>query len=181
VKALQDQITIRPIHNSEHELLKDFLYYAVFIPPGAEPVPVDIIYEPGIFVYIKDFGKADDLCVVAVSGGVIVGAAWSRILAGPGQKGYGNIDKVTPELSISVFPEHRNKGTGTMLLESLHHLLRTCGYKRISLSVQKENPAFRLYQRTGYRITREGENGEDYIMVNMLGEETNAGECGEAH
>jgi ribosomal protein S18 acetylase RimI-like enzyme len=171
VKVLKDQITIRPIHNSEHELLKDFLCYAVFIPPGAEPVPVDIIYDPGIFIYIEDFGKADDLCVVAVSGGVIIGAAWSRILTGPGQKGYGNIDKVTPELSISVHPEYRNKGTGTLLLESLHQLLRTRGYKRISLSVQKENPAFRLYRRAGYRVAGEGENGEDYIMVNALSEE----------
>jgi hypothetical protein len=32
--------------------------------------------------------------------------------------------------------------------------------------VQKENPAFRLYERTGYKIVKE--NAEDYIMVKEL-------------
>jgi ribosomal protein S18 acetylase RimI-like enzyme len=63
-------------------------------------------------------------------------------------------------------PEYRGKGIGGRLLTALHDELRTRGYARISLSVQKENPAFRLYERTGYKII--DEKAEDYIMVKEL-------------
>jgi hypothetical protein len=52
------------------------------------------------------------------------------------------------------------------LLEHLHHALGAQGYDRISLSVQKKNPALRLYERCGYRTIREQD--EDYIMVRRL-------------
>jgi ribosomal protein S18 acetylase RimI-like enzyme len=52
------------------------------------------------------------------------------------------------------------------LLNELFALLQKRGYRRTSLSVQKANPAVRLYQRMGYEIIRE--NSEDYIMVKNL-------------
>ena len=42
-------------------------------------------------------------------------------------------------------------------------LLRENGYQRASLSVQKENPALRLYQRAGFRIL--AEKGTEYLML----------------
>ena len=48
-------ITVREIVPAEYPLLEDFLYYLVFIPPGVEPPPRDIIFEPEIIIYIKDF------------------------------------------------------------------------------------------------------------------------------
>lgn len=57
-------------------------------------------------------------------------------------------------------------------MNHLFELLRGRGYKRTSLSVQKDNPALRLYKRLGYSITGEKmdhANHEDYIMVKELG------------
>jgi len=118
-------------------------------------------------IYIKHFGETEDCGVVAEQDGNIIGAAWTRVIPA-----YGHIDNETPELAISVLPEHRGQGVGTMLIERLFELLRRRGYTRTSLSVQKNNPALRLYKRLGYTITGEKMdqiNREDYIMVKELG------------
>ncbi|MDR0854079.1 MAG: GNAT family N-acetyltransferase [Clostridiales Family XIII bacterium] len=154
---------IRPIRENEYEALEDFLYHAIFVPQGHEVLSRDTIFIPEIFVYIDNFGKPDDVCFVAEEDGDLIGAAWSRILSLAGKKGYGNIDEKTPELAVSVLPEYRGNGIGTRLIGSLIRALRENGYSRLSLSVQKENPATRLYLRLGFQIA--SENTEDYIMV----------------
>ena len=157
---------VREITITEYPLLEDFLYHAIFLPPGTEPLPREIIFEPEIYVYIKDFGKKDDCGVIAEDDGRVIGAAWARIIPA-----YGHIDDETPELAISVLPEYRGQGVGTSMMKCLFDLLRGRGYRRTSLSVQKDNPAVRLYERLGYRITDEKVDHaghEDYIMVKKL-------------
>ena len=157
---------IRPLEQSEYGLLELFLYEAIHVPPGQTPYERDIIDIPEIYNYIKDFGKPDDLGLVAETENGVVALATSRLLAGPGIKGYGNIDETTPELMISVLPKARGQGIGTKLLTALHEALKKRGEKRISLSVQKTNPAVRLYQRLGYVTIKE--TSDDYIMVKSL-------------
>jgi SAM-dependent methyltransferase len=68
-------------------------------------------------------------------------------------------------------PERRGQGVGTLLMTRLFDLLRERGDHRTSLSVQKDNPAVRLYERLGYYITDEKLDHigqEDYIMVKEL-------------
>ena len=153
----------RLIKPSEHAVLEDFLWEAIFIPEGVDPLPRDVIFDPSLYHYINDFGKEGDVCYVCEENGKIVGAAWSRILDRPDEKGFGNIGEGIPELSISVLPNSRSKGIGTELLNRLHAALARLGYKQISLSVQKANAALHLYKRNGYRIIKEQET--DYIMV----------------
>ena len=160
------QIKIRTITSDDFSVLEDFLYHAIFIPHGEEYPPYNIIFEPEIFIYIKDFGVKDDCGVVAEANGQIIGAAWTRIIPA-----YGNIDDKTPELAISVLPEYRGQGVGTKLMTSLFELLRKNGYDRTSLSVQQNNPAVRFYQRLGYEITDEKldhAGHEDFIMIKYL-------------
>ena len=161
-----DDILIRPIAANEYGVLEKFLYESLHVPPGHAPFAWDIIYQPEIYVYIKDFGNPDDVCYVAEINGQIVGAAYSRILAEPDIRGFGNIDADTPELAISVLSEHRGQGIGKKLLDALHNELIRRGYPRISLSVQKTNPALRLYERAGYIVVEEQET--DFLMVKQL-------------
>jgi len=159
-------IVIRKIHANEYSILENFLYHAIYIPPGEEYPEYDIIFQPEIYVYVKDFGKKDDFGVVAQIHGEIVGAAWTRIIPA-----YGNIDENTPELAISVLPQYRNQGIGRLLMLALFDLLRNSGYERTSLLVQKNNPAVEFYLRLGYEITEEKLDHvghEDYIMVKKL-------------
>jgi len=161
-------LTIRQMIREEYPILEDFLYHAIFLPLGVEPLPRKIIFEPEIFIYIKDFGRKDDCGVVADQDGQIIGAAWTRIIPA-----YGHIDDRTPELAISVLPNFRGKGVGSKIMESLFDLLRERGYQQTSLSVQKDNPAVRFYERLGYEITGERididhANHEDFLMKKYL-------------
>ena len=72
---------IRSLRKGETELLKDFLYEAIFIPKGAEPPARDIIEKPELRVYTDDFGtRKGDNCLMADFGGKVVGAVWTRIM-----------------------------------------------------------------------------------------------------
>lgn len=150
---------IRKMSPEEYSLLREFLYQAIYLPEGAEPPPRSVVDLPELQVYITDFGtRPGDHCMVAEMAGKVVGAAWCRIM-----DDYGHIDTDTPSLAISLLPEYRRRGIGTRLLNALLLLLRENGYRQVSLSVQKENPALRLYQRTGFRIV--AEKGTDYLML----------------
>ena len=152
---------IREIRKNEYSVLSDFLYEAIFIPEGMDKPPKSIIEQPELQVYIKDFGKEDDWCFVAVIKGKIVGAAWVRIM-----DDYGHIDDETPSFAISLYEEYRNMGIGTALMRDMLEFLKNKGYRRTSLSVQKVNYAVRMYQKVGFEVI--DENEEEYIMVCRL-------------
>ncbi|MDR1102105.1 MAG: GNAT family N-acetyltransferase [Clostridiales bacterium] len=160
---------VRVMRPSDYVCLHEFLYQAIFVPIGAEPPPRSVTGDPQIFIYIKDFGaQTGDLGVVAEENesGQIVGAAWTRIISA-----YGHVDDETPELAISLLPAFRGCGIGTKLMKKLFDVLRDNGYSRTSLSVQKDNPAVRFYERLGYQITEEKLDrvgNEDFIMIKEL-------------
>ncbi|MDR2561892.1 MAG: GNAT family N-acetyltransferase, partial [Holophagales bacterium] len=102
-----------------------------------------------------------DTGAVAEYGGRAVGMAWARLV-----HAYGHLDEETPELAISVLPKYRGMGIGTKLMTKLFDLLAMAGYKRISLSVNRDNPAVRFYQRHGYETICEKDG--DYIMIKEI-------------
>lgn len=160
--ADMDAVTVRPIKKEEYPHLKDFLYEAIYLPDNASMPSRDIIEKPELAVYIKDFGKPDDLCLVAELDGRLLGAIWSRILSGD-VKGYGNIGQSTPELAFSVKKDFRRQGIGTKLLKEMLVLLKEKGYERVSLSVNKDNYAYHIYRKHGFQVVKVGE--EDYLMM----------------
>jgi ribosomal protein S18 acetylase RimI-like enzyme len=144
---------------SEYPILREFLYEAIYQPDDSEPLPRSILNDPALEMYIKDFGSlADDHCLCAEVSGSIVGAVWVRNIAG-----YGSIDEKTPECAISLFREFRGKGIGTALLIEMLNYLKEKGYEKVSLSVQKENYAVKMYQNAGFKTLSETE--EELIMV----------------
>lgn len=152
-------IQIRKIHPDEYGLLREFLYQAIYLPEGAPPPPHSVVDLPELQVYIAGFGThSGDDCLVAEAEGTVVGAAWSRIM-----EDYGHIDSSTPSLANSMLPGYRGLGIGTQLLNGLLLLLQENGYLRASLSVQKENPALRLYERAGFQILAEKDT--EYLML----------------
>ena len=152
---------IREIRENEYYVLSEFLYEAIFIPVGMEKPPKAIIEQPELQVYIADFGKSDDWCLVAEVKEKIVGAVWVRIM-----NDYGHIDDKTPSFAISLYEEYRNMGIGTALMRDMLEFLKNKGYKQTSLSVQKANYAVRMYQKVGFEVI--DENEEEYIMVCRL-------------
>ncbi len=158
---------VRTMRTSDYTCLPEFLYQAIFISEGVEPPPRSIINDTEIFVYIKDFGtQSGDLGVVAEQNGQIIGAAWTRII-----HAHGHINDEAPILAISILPEFRGYGIGTKLMNKLFKVLMENSYVQTSLSVQKDNPALRLYKRLGYRIVEEKLDhvgNADFIMIKDL-------------
>ena len=152
-------VSIRKLKNDETELLKDFLYEAIFIPEGVEPPDRSIILRPELAVYYQDFGQGPaDHCLVADVNGTAVGAVWTRRM-----NDYGHIDAETPSFAIALHKEYRGKGIGTALMKEMLKLLKKQGYNRASLAVQKNNYAVQMYRAVGFETVKETE--EEYIMV----------------
>ena len=101
---------IRPLKSEKIPLLEEFLYQAIFILPGLEPLPRTILKEPELEMYIKDFRQ--------------------------------------------------------QLMTAMLDLLKAKGYPSVSLSVSKDNPAVRFYQRLGFVTVEERE--DDYLMLCRL-------------
>ena len=52
---------------------------------------------------------------------------------------------------LAVYPDHRNAGIGTELMECVHERARAKGLPRVSLiCFERNEPAMRLYDRLGY-------------------------------
>lgn len=153
---------IREMKKDEYSLLNDFLYEAIYIPDGIEPPPKSVVKSPEMQEYISGFGNSKhDKALVADVEGNVVGVVWVRIM-----NDYGHIDNDMPSLAISVLQKYRGLGIGTVLLKELLSSLKLDGYSKVSLSVQKENYAVKMYENVGFNII--DENSEEYIMITYL-------------
>ena len=152
-------MVIRGLREDEAELLKDFLYEAIYIPQDITPPERSIIELPELSIYYEGFGDgAADNCLLAEVDGKVAGAVWTRIM-----NDYGHVDDDTPSFAISLLPQYRAKGIGTKLMLAMLNLLRGEGVERASLAVQKENYAVKMYRRCGFETV--AENEQEYIMV----------------
>ena len=150
---------IRPISKDEYPILEKFLYEAIYIPEGTAPPPRDIVSRPELQVYVRDFGsRAADLALCATVDGKIVGAVWGRIM-----DDYGHINNDIPSLAISLYKKFRGCGIGTALMREIILAYRKKGYKKLSLSVQKDNYAVKMYKNIGFETV--SENDEESIML----------------
>lgn len=59
-------------------------------------------------------------------------------------------------VDISLLPEHRNRGAGSLLISDLKSEAAATG-RSLSIHVEKFNPALRLYERLGFRQLQDGE------------------------
>ena len=153
---------IREMEKDEYPLLKNFLYEAIYIPEGEKIPDKSIVNLSELQIYYKDFGSfKDDNALAADVKDKDIGAAWVRIM-----DDYGHIDNETPSLAMSLFKEYRNLGIGTVLLNELLSELKIRGYLKVSVSVQKDNYAQKMYKKAGFKVIKENE--EEYIMLAEL-------------
>ena len=136
---------IRRASADDSAFLREMLYLALFVPPGAPPFPRSILDEPSIDCYLRGWPRRlGDVGLIAVLDDTPVGAAWLRRFT-PDAPGYGFVDAATPELTVAVLEAYRNRGIGMQLIAALKERV-----PRISLSCDPANPACRLYQRAGF-------------------------------
>ncbi len=154
---------IRPLTPDDEPLLWEMVYLAIHVPSGMVPPPREVIFHPMISRYVRGWGRPGDYGVGAVtlSSGQLLGAAWLRLLSGE-NRGFGYVDDETPELTVALQPAFRGSGIGTELLTQLLEGARS-RFQRVSLSVARDNPALRLYQRLGFEVV--GGSDTSWTMV----------------
>ena len=162
-ESLLPEYEIRDLLSDEYPLLEDFLYEAIFVPDDFEgEVPRSIIFDdPMCRAAFEGFGsREDDIALVATLDDEPIGACWVRTT-----NEYGHIDDRTPSFSISLYEPYRGHGIGTALMTAMLEELRSRGFERASLSVQKDNPAVRLYHRLGFEIIDDGADESEWLML----------------
>ena len=152
---------IRPGSRHDARFLRDMLHHAYY---WRERAPQDPM-EGSVQRYVMSWGRPGDAAVIAYGESGNVGAAWYRLFK-EREPGYGFVDEQTPELSIAVVPSRRGKGYGDELLTGLLTQARKDGFAQVSLSVEPDNPALRLYERHGF--DKVGESGGSWTMLARL-------------
>ena len=152
-----DAVRIRSVQPGDLNHLRDALSWSIHVPPGAEPPDRALLETPPFRRYVEGWGRPGDLGLLAESAApreepALLGAAWVQLFTRD-EPGYGFVDEATPVLAIAVAPGMRGRGIGTRLLAGLVESVRDAGFRAISLSVDPENPAVRLYRRFGFRET----------------------------
>jgi GNAT superfamily N-acetyltransferase len=124
--------------------------------PAPLPSREELISNPHHGRYLDGWMREGDAGVVAVDGERPIGAAWYRRFSAD-EPGYGFLDEATPEISIAVDSRHRGRGLGTALLHALCERAGHDGLGALCLSVERDNPALRIYRRLGF-VEVEGTN-----------------------
>jgi ribosomal protein S18 acetylase RimI-like enzyme len=124
-------------------------YEAATWRPGQRPPAESVLADPAIARYLQGWGRRGDSALIGEEGGSPLGAAWYRLFP-EDDAGYGYVAADVPELSIAVEPQTRGRGVGTLLLGALIDDARAGGFRALSLSVEPDNPAVRLYERAGF-------------------------------
>lgn len=175
-QAIEPPGTPRHIHTrfaltGDAELLRELWVAAVNWEPGRGLSPEAVLSEPSNSRYVDGWPRRGDLGLVAVAtreangfDPVPVGAAWLRYFT-EDEPGYGFVGPDVPELSIGVHPAERGCGVGTTLLRRLLRIAHESGVDRVSLSVERANPALRLYEREGFLVHDPRESEDSLTMV----------------
>jgi ribosomal protein S18 acetylase RimI-like enzyme len=147
---------IRPVSGSSKDrlFLREMLYEAAAWRPGPEPAPETVLSDPSFARYVAAWGRRGDTGVIAEDEEGLLGAAWYRLFPATAP-GFGFVDPHTPEVSVAVRASARGRGIGTALLSALIELARAERFAALSLSVERDNPALRLYRRVGFTLVEE--------------------------
>jgi ribosomal protein S18 acetylase RimI-like enzyme len=153
---------IRKASPGDTPFLRDMVRHAYYWRWGA-PETADVPASR----YVEAWGRPGDRGLILLDEGFPVGAAWYRLFKAD-LPGYGFLDEKTPELTIAVVPSRRGRGFGDQLLSALLEQAREDGFSSLSLSVEKENPALRLYEKFGFRQVKEMD-GTVVMRANLAG------------
>lgn len=144
-------LRLRTAQRDDVQLLRVLLFEAAFWRSNVARPPLDeALATRELARYVDGFGRPGDFGIVAEEGAEPRGAAWWRHFQAVAP-GYGFLDEATPEVSTAVLPGHRGRGIGTALLGALQREARDRRIDRLSLSVERDNPAVALYERLGFR------------------------------
>jgi ribosomal protein S18 acetylase RimI-like enzyme len=150
---LSISIKIRPAAGVDIPILSDMLFEAGAVSETVREMGREkALALPAMILFLENFGrsKGDFGFIAETADKTLVGAVWARLFSEE-NKSYGFVSEEIPELAIAVVPEFRGHGAGTKLMQQLIEEARNLSFPALSLSVDRRNPALRLYQHLGFR------------------------------
>lgn len=148
-------VTLRPAAATDRDLL--YRIYAATRTEELAPVPWS---DEQKVVFLRQQFEAQDLHYRRH----YPSASFQIIEVGKEPAGRLYVDRWASEIrlmDIALLPEFRNRGVGSRLLHELLAEARASG-RAVSIHVERNNPALRLYERLGFRP--EGEHGIYLLM-----------------
>jgi GNAT superfamily N-acetyltransferase len=139
------RLELRAATQDDLDLLWRYLAIAAYEPGVAAARAVPFVAE-----HLDGWMRPGDFGFVAETEGVAVGAAWARFSPPDDNPFY--VDHCTPEVSIGVEAAMRGQGVGARLMTAVIDEARRRG-QGLCLNVRHDNPARRLYERLGFRLT----------------------------
>ena len=122
---------------------------AVWRPDKPTPTAEEVMTDPRYAMYLAGWPRPGDCGLVADQDRPL-GAAWYRTYT-ESSHGHGFVSEDVPELSIAVVALRRGEGIGRQLLVRLIAASEAQGHAALSLSVNENNPARRLYRSVGFQ------------------------------
>ena len=146
------KIKTRKGTTADIEFLRKMLFEAVFWSPETQlPSIEEGLSHRELAKILRGWGCRGDTAVVAESlEGERIGAAWYRFWTDKNHS-FGYVHRDIPELGIGVVAAERNKGIGSALLKELFRIAFVTDIKKISLSVERDNPARYLYLKFNFK------------------------------
>ena len=142
------------------------LYAALMWRPDAERYPPEFVLgHPEVVRYHHAWGRDGDVALIGEDGGAAVGAVWYRLFTDD-DHGEGYVDDETPELAVAVVDGRRGQGIGAALIDAAVERARGDRLRRLSLSVDPDNPAKRLYARLGW-VEYEPDDGLGRMVLDL--------------
>jgi ribosomal protein S18 acetylase RimI-like enzyme len=159
-------VRIRPGTLEDLGFLRKMVYEAAYWRPSLERPPLEeALAHSELARILRDWGRRPgDAAEIAVAAdGRRVGAAWYRFWS-PADHSYGFVDERLPELGIGVAVKSRGQGVGTALLRALVDRATGEGVPGLSLSVERDNPAIRLYEGLGFQPVASEDNSWTMVL-----------------
>lgn len=158
---------LRPATAADGDFLCQMVALAEDWEPGSSVRSVaSVLAAPDLAHYAVGWpGVGERGFVAETADGRSVGAAWWRFFA-EDDHGYGFVREGVPEVSLAVLATHRGQGVDFTLMHTLVAEARTEGLAALSLSVEPDNFAARLYADLGFETV--GATGGAVTMVLRL-------------
>ncbi len=142
-------VVLRPAEISDLDFLRHMLLEAAYWRHSDKPDLEEGLRPPHLAKLLAGWGRPGDNGVIAEADGRYLGAAWYRYWI-ENDHSYGYVAETIPEVAIGVAPKARGCGLGRMLMVDIIALAKREGVSALSLSVERTNPAQRLYRGVGF-------------------------------
>lgn len=146
---------LRDTEGRDREFLTEMLVEAADWRPSSRPDPLRrqrALAEEKVARYVADWPRSGDSGLIAEDAGRRpIGACWLRLFTAA-EPAYGFVSAEVPELAIGVAGTWRGRGVGGSLLRGVIERAKTAGHGGVSLSVDLDNPAKRLYESAGFVV-----------------------------